>query len=422
MSSPLAGPQQQPPETDPNARRRHFRRIPSSQRSHSPPPDRKPICTVIKSVLCLPICRKRKPDEAEEEEAEAVRLEAKLLDLEDSIISSEEQTKAPEGDRLPIFTRLRDWTEHQKEEEEKRKERERKKKQEEDGVPTRSVSMPVPANSPIADLPRERRRRSDGQLPKPRGNIWDSRTVRRWDSPVFEDVGVPPRKPVPPPQTPPKIPINSSTPNLPTRPNLVKSSMQSNLLPVKKDAEVVRETRPIVPPKIPIHIGNYGYDAVSGPEVSEYDGQRDPFFSANIQRLGGFLPAALRVGHHNHDSVSPARDVHVRKKTKTVKRNESPHSHDIREHGRHCRHRKLHRDSRHEMRRGRDSAPSSLYVELGSVAEGRHHKHCRRHRHRHRCRRHHLEEDRIRYATEMPQIVWSGYYGEPMVWQRYDFV
>ncbi|KAK6533896.1 hypothetical protein TWF281_005242 [Arthrobotrys megalospora] len=421
MSSPLADSPQQRSETDPNARRRHFRRIPSSQRSHSPPPDRKPICTVIKSVLCLPIYRKRKP--SEEQEAEEERLEAKLLDLEDSIISSEEQTKAPEGDKLPIFTRLRDWTEHQRaEEEERRKERERKKKEEENGVPTRSASMPVPASSPIANIPKERRRRSDGQPPRPRGNVWDSRTVRMWDSPVFEEVDVPPRKPVPPPQTPPKIPINSSTPSLPIKPSPLKSSVQSNLLPAKKGPEAVREIRPVVPPKIPVHIGNYGYDAVSGPDASEYDGQRDPFFSVNIQLLGELLPAVLRVGHQNHDSISPVRDVHVRKKAKTVGRDESPHPHDKREHGKHCRHQKVHRDSRHGMRRRRDSAPNSLYVEVDSEAGGRHHKHCRKHRHRHRCRRHHLEEDRILHATEMPQIVWSGYYGEPIVWQRYDFV
>ncbi|RVD80347.1 uncharacterized protein DFL_008246 [Arthrobotrys flagrans] len=143
--------------------RPYFRRITSSQRSHSPPPlDRKPIRTVIKNVLCFPLRGKKKPSGGEEREEDGS--EAKLPDL-GSIISSEEQTKAPEGDKLPIFPRLRDWTEQQKEEAEKRatekeeeKEKERKKREGQDGLPTRSVSTPVRASTPISDLPKERRR------------------------------------------------------------------------------------------------------------------------------------------------------------------------------------------------------------------------------------------------------------------------
>ncbi|TGJ71668.1 hypothetical protein EYR41_003617 [Orbilia oligospora] len=450
MSSPSAYLAQQHPESDPTARPLpYFRRVTSSQRSHSPPPqDRKPICSVIKNVLCFPICGKKKTssgEEKEDEKAEAERLEAKLLEL-DSIISSEEQTKAPEGDKLPIFTRLRDWTEHQREEEEEADKRTRKKKGEDEkggGLPLRSVSVPVPApvsvNTPISDLPKERqrRRRSEEYLPKPTRDNWGSRTERKKESPVFQDSHISAKKPDPPlPQTRPTIPINFSRLNIPIREILAKSPAYSDPRTGNWDnAKTSRKIRPIVPPKTPAHAGNYGYDAVP---VREHNRKRDSFFSVDFRTLEKALPMALRPGFHDNDSDPPRKHASRRKKAKQDEPSHH-HRHHTREHGKHGHHHhSSQRVLKDEMRRRKDPTPGSLHVEVES-GTGRCHRHCKRHRHRQRCRRHRLkeeegrgggggggggggEEEVILHASVMPRIVWGGYYEEPMVWQRYDFM
>ncbi|KAK6517165.1 hypothetical protein TWF506_007039 [Arthrobotrys conoides] len=461
MSSPLADPpQQHHPQSDPTSRSRpYFRRVTSSQRSHSPPPpERKPICTVIKSVLCFPLCgKKKKPGDGEGEgggegggggKSEAERLEAKLHEL-DSIISSEEQTKAPEGDKLPIFTRLRDWTEHQKEEADKREKRTGEGEGEgegEDGLPTRSVSVPTSMKTPISDLPKERRRRkSEGYLPKSSNDYnRGSRTERKREGLVFEDGRISTRKPGPLPPTRPTIPINFSRPNTPMRSN--PASYKGPTYPISRpaanqDAKTSRKIRPVAPPRIPAHAGNYGYDAVP---AQEHSGKRDPFFSINFQRLEEVLPTVLRPGFYdNNDSGSPRKHANLRKKAKTSKGDEPSYHHHTREHGKHSsHHHRSHRGLKDETRRRKDPAPSSPDVEVESVTGRRHrHKHCRKHRHRHhyhhhqhhqhQCRHHRFKEEEgggggeretILNAFGMPQVVWGGYYEEPLIWQRYDFV
>ncbi|KAF3158880.1 hypothetical protein TWF788_004467 [Orbilia oligospora] len=446
MSSPSAYLAQQHPESDPTNRPLpYFRRVTSSQRSHSPPPqDRKPICSVIKNVLCFPICGKKKPNSGEEKEddkAEAERLEAKLLEL-DSIISSEEQTKAPEGDKLPIFTRLRDWTAHQREEEEEEEEadkRTRKKEGKDEkggGLPLRSVSVPVPVpvDTPISDLPKERRRRrrSEGNLPKPTRDSWGSRTERKKESPVFQDTHISVRKPDPPlPQTRPTIPINFSRLNIPIRETPGKSPAYSDPRTGNQgNAKTSRKIRPIVPPKIPTHAGNYGYDAVP---VREHNRKQDSFFSVDFRTLEKALPMALRPWFHDNDSDPPRKHANPRKK---AKQDEPSHHHrrrhHTREHGKHGHHHhSSQRVLKDEMRRRKDPTAGSLHVEVESGAGRTHgHKHCKRHRHRQRCRRHRLKEEGegeaerevILHASVMPRVVWGGYYEEPMVWQRYDFM
>ncbi|KAF3311611.1 hypothetical protein TWF173_008235 [Orbilia oligospora] len=446
MSSPSAYIGQQHPESDPTTRPLpYFRRVTSSQRSHSPPPqDRKPICNVIKNVLCFPICGKKKNssrEEKEDEKAGAERLEAKLLEL-DSIISSEEQTKAPEGDKLPIFTRLRDWTEHQRGEKEEADKRTRKKG---GGLPLRSVSVPVPApvsvDPPISDFPKERRRRrrSEEYLPKPTRDNWGSRTERKKESPVFQDTHFSAGRPDPPlQQTRPTIPINFSRLNIPIRETTAKSPAYSDPRTGNQDnAKTSRKIRPIVPPKSPAHGGNYGYDAVP---VREHNRKRDSFFSVDFRTLEKALPMALRPGFHDNDSDPPRKHANPRKKVKQDEpSHHHRHRHHTREYGKHGHHHhSSHRALKDETRRRKDPTAGSLRVEVESGAGRRHgHKHCKRHRHGHRCRRHRLkeegeeereeeeeeeeEEEVILNASVMPRVVWGGYYEEPMVWQRYDF-
>ncbi|KAK6333880.1 hypothetical protein TWF730_004063 [Orbilia blumenaviensis] len=459
----VTNPLQQQPERTTHSR--YFHRVSSSQRSHSPPPspDRKPICTVIKNVLCFSLCGRKRPDsddddyEDDEGETEDARIEAKLLDLEESVISSEEQTKAPEGDRLPVFTRLRDWTEHQREEARRKRDgerewRRRQQQQEEeeereernDGMPPRPASMPVPASNPIPPgFPRERRRRrSDGQLHKPRRDGWRAGTIRKWDNPVFEEeFNIPARKPVPSPPspllTPPRSAENWSAPNLFTEPNLTGGRIYSNPPQVLQKPMPTREARPVVPPKIPLHAGNYGYDSAPGPDFKEDSGQRrrGPFLSVNLQRMGEILPAVLGPGRLDNDSgslsssssssSSPTRKHrHLKRKKAKKVAVDSSHPHHTHGHGMHYHHHhKSHRTLKDDTRRRKNLTPSSMYVEVEVAPEKKHHKqHCRKHRHKHRCRRHYLEEAAILNATEVPQVVWGGYYRDPVLWQRYDFI
>ncbi|KAK6356663.1 hypothetical protein TWF718_001003 [Orbilia javanica] len=330
MSSPLVDSPRQHPQSGPNTvrHRPYFRRGTSSQRSHSPPPpaDRKQICTAIKNVLCFPICGKKRPgDDEGSSEGEEDRLRAKLLDL-DSIISSEAQTKAPEGDKLPVFTRLRDWTEHQRDVAERRAKRTggegREERERGDGFPARSVSTPMPRTTPIIDLPdkRGRRRRSDGYLPEPAGGAWEPKMAKIRDSLGFEEVDVPARKPVPPPETP----IDFSRQNFPAEKSPANGPIHPTSWPADQEAETSREKQPIVPPKIPAHTGNFGYGPVPDPGLGfkKHEDEGDHFFSINFPKLEDFIPPVLRLGPHDNGSVSSRKHAHLRKKAKMMKQDE----------------------------------------------------------------------------------------------------
>ncbi|EWC47225.1 3-isopropylmalate dehydratase [Drechslerella stenobrocha 248] len=99
------------PTADFNVRHAHYRRIPNSQRSLSPPPGpRRPLSfKAFRSAFCLPLPDREASANGGQQQQQQQQVDG-ATNLGDSTISSEEQTKAPEGDRLPIFTRLRDWT------------------------------------------------------------------------------------------------------------------------------------------------------------------------------------------------------------------------------------------------------------------------------------------------------------------------
>ncbi|KAF3921308.1 hypothetical protein ABW21_db0208318 [Orbilia brochopaga] len=162
--------------TDYKVRHAHYRHIPRSQRSLSPPrtPWKPPSFKGWKNACCLPLhCGKvegsgdANGQAAEPEEQLNARTANPTLDV--SILSSEEQTRAPEGDKLPIFTRLRDWTEHERtkimakvhnvEEKEDKDE-----KEEEMHLPPRPVSMP-PSHAAMTPPAPEVRSASEGDIP-----------------------------------------------------------------------------------------------------------------------------------------------------------------------------------------------------------------------------------------------------------------
>ncbi|KAK6337743.1 hypothetical protein TWF696_001224 [Orbilia brochopaga] len=220
-----------PPATDFNVRHAHYRRIPNSQRSLSPPPPpRKPLSfKTLKNVFCLPLHRgnaDRSGDDADEhdeetEQHENARVAKPTADV--SILSSEEQTRAPEGDRLPIFTRLRDWTEHERSRMDKGRKDDGEEDEEEDQthVPERPASMPsLPAkiSTPTAVTPEERTA-SEGHIPTVRQRTPTPlpKVLMRKPSPreriEFLEVMQPPPQLQLLPIIPPKIPLDGDDAN-----------------------------------------------------------------------------------------------------------------------------------------------------------------------------------------------------------------
>ncbi|KAJ6258473.1 hypothetical protein Dda_6515 [Drechslerella dactyloides] len=204
--------------TDFNVRHAHYRRIPSSQRSLSPPPrPRKPLSKVFKGCFCLPLHLHWKTDknadaqcgdEKIQQQKEQGKAETGEPTLDASILSSEEQTRAPEGDRLPIFMRLRDWTEHERAKVEKKIVQE--EEEEEMQMPPRSISMPPPPRTytPFPRPPLEGRSASEGHITRV-----IKATPPRKESPrekigFVEVIQAPPQPrllPVVPPKIPPDV-------------------------------------------------------------------------------------------------------------------------------------------------------------------------------------------------------------------------
>ncbi|KAK6509882.1 hypothetical protein TWF481_004609 [Arthrobotrys musiformis] len=265
--------------------------------SRPPPPEnRVSICTAIKDAICLIYCGKRKPSE-EWEKTEGGGVERKVLNAY-SLISSEEQTRAPEGDKLPVFTRLKDWTEHQRKEAERRQE---KSVQNSYGLPYGSEPVlvsyldhtksdrPVPTNPPISLWREALGIGSDKKLDTSgSGNInWGnySGTVRMDYIPDFGGAGIAAGKSAPlyTPTLPnhsmnlssPNIPTNFSSPSLPANfggysPSLL-ANFSSPSLPTSfsKPSPSINYGRPSLPinsgkPSPPINYGkpspptNYG--------------------------------------------------------------------------------------------------------------------------------------------------------------------
>ncbi|KAF3923083.1 hypothetical protein ABW20_dc0106033 [Dactylellina cionopaga] len=236
--------------TNCNIRHAHYRRIPSSQRPFSPPPQKKPISfKVIKNVFCLPLHRKgsgERKDDSEDGEAAVMEGKEEVVNFADSTISSEEQTKAPEGDKLPIFTRLRDWTAHQRT---ARDGSDPKTKNESAAVaistvtalPPSSVSIPARVPPLEIDIPLKSRTPSDAQFS---GYKLDFHKTVKWqDDPIFESSNSLPRhfQGLVPPPTPPKIPLHSNPPQYESLMGKLGFSIKDRAIPP-----------PAVPPKIPL--------------------------------------------------------------------------------------------------------------------------------------------------------------------------
>ncbi|KAF3913474.1 hypothetical protein AA313_de0205908 [Arthrobotrys entomopaga] len=378
-----------------NVRHSHYRRIPNSQRSISPPPQRGQYALkVVQSVLCLPICRKRqsvkKADgditgEEDDDEDEDEALISK--NLEASIISSEEQTRAPEGDRLPVFTRLKDWTEHERlvrwgidarEEDEDDDD-------DDDGttatarLPPRSTSMPMDKSRPLtADVPMRSRTASDGQLPRVKPQI--ARTTEWLSIPKFEHSNSEsaPSNGVGPPRLPPKIPLRKSLPRNGS-PYPTRSSNSTALKPPKGSQNI---EPPVPPPKIPF-------------EKQDDTGGVLDLFSPNRM-----IPFHQESG----TSMPPQRDYVCLKERKKDKKhresiwNSTPSSPSRRSHDSNGERTNYHQKEKHARRHGHSRSPTR------ESRKGRHERY-RKHRHDHH---HRNREHRCHHREESPDHYWSS--------------
>ncbi|KAK6531636.1 hypothetical protein TWF694_002815 [Orbilia ellipsospora] len=371
-----------------NVRHSHYRRIPNSQRSLSPPPQRRQYALkVVQSVLCLPICRKRQSikktdgNVTEEEEESLI-----VKNLEPSVISSEEQTRAPEGDRLPVFTRLKDWTEHEKmtrwnvdtcEDED----------EDDDPVaarfPPRSASMPMEKIKPLtANVLARSRTVSDRHLSKATPQV--AGTTKWLNVPTFKYSNSTPSDDIVTPRLSPKMPRRKSLPL-----NRSPFSSQSRT-PLKSSRESQNLAPSVPPPKFPIE---------SQDDVGDF---------LEISPLNRIIPVYWESKIDGQGSIPNQRDYvyskRERKKKKKGKKQKEPdlnsiyslppsHSHDS-----HKECMKYHREERQARRRGylRSPARESRKERHERYGKNRHHHH------------HRNEESLCYYCKGSPDYYWNG--------------
>ncbi|EPS43812.1 hypothetical protein H072_2201 [Dactylellina haptotyla CBS 200.50] len=346
MLTPLASTANPPFASDYNIRHSHYRRVPSSQRSLSPPPPQKKQLSfkTIKNALCLPLCRNGSPKEDIVAEEPLVN---KYVEI--STISSEEQTRAPDGDKLPVFTRLRDWTEYQRE-------TRLDNNGDEKSLPPRSASLPAPKTSPAFSLQSRARTASDGRLPKLQQEARSSKPVAWYDVPTFECSDAVVRKsciPPTPPPPPPKIPLRKSVPR---RHAKELKHHEATPTPLSASTRLFNTMPPGVPPKIPTSRHEKGCESTVEPSF--------PFTWNN--RVYGYKSGS------NHMRAKKRRPIsHQRPPSPVGYNRQSPRLHEYHrepktEHHRHCR-KRHHRHTNTNHRRP-SHHPSWRDVELEPLA------------------------------------------------------